>query len=365
MIKVKKVLHVITDYSGIGGAEMMLHKLILAQPSYEHYIVSLIGISEIYKDSLCKVVDYKALDWSVINTFTVISRLKSIINKIQPDIIQSWMYHANFMSAIANKLTNNNIPLYWGVHHCLNSIDEESWSTKIAIYLNKLCSNMPAGIIYCAETSLNQHKKFGFKNFNQVFIPNGVDLNKFKFNERAFNFPVTVGFVGRYHKAKGIQYLFEVISAFRDRSDVTFMIAGQGLSLDNYEIQELYKKHRIGNNLKLLGSINKMENFYHGVDVLLMTSITEGFPNVLIEAMATGVACISTDVGDAKIIIEDTNCIVEVGDVNGLIFALEQYINKDNFIKNQMSIRCSSRVKYNYDLIFVANRYIEFWESKI
>jgi Glycosyltransferase len=360
----KKVLHVITNFSALGGAEMMLQKLILAQPEYDHYLISLISLSDIYDESLKKVKFSKALNWKITNTVKTISSLAKEIDSIQPDIIQSWMYHANFMVTIANSFCRQSYPIYWGIHHSLNSISEESLSTKIAIYLNKYLSKKATGIVYCAQSSLKQHTQFGFKNKNQIFIPNGIDLEKFRFVERDFSNPITVGFVGRNHKAKGIPYLFEVMSAFKDDPRIEFRVAGKGLSLKDKEIEDLSKKFVIGTNVTLLDAVKEMEDFYHGIDVLLMTSITEGFPNVLIEAMATGAICISTDVGDARYIINGNGHIAEVLNTSDLINCLNNYIKLSVVEKKQKMQEAFKLTINRFNINTVTNKYKIFWNIK-
>ncbi|MGR2826703.1 glycosyltransferase [Acinetobacter sp. 1124_18A] len=360
----KKVLHVITNFSALGGAEMMLQKLILAQPEYDHYLISLISLSDIYEESLKQVKLSKALNWKITNTAKTISRLAKEIDSIQPDIIQSWMYHANFMVTIANSFCRQSYPIYWGIHHSLNSISDESLSTKVAIYLNKYLSKKATGIVYCAQSSLKQHKQFGFKNKNQVFIPNGIDLEKFRFFERDFSNPITIGFVGRNHKAKGIPYLFEVMSAFKDDPRIEFRVAGKGLSLKDKEIEDLSKKIVIGNNVTLLDAVKEMEAFYHDIDVLLMTSITEGFPNVLIEAMATGAICISTDVGDARYIINDNDYIANVLNTSNLIDCINSYLNLSVVEKKQKMNEAFNLTINRFNINIVTNKYKSFWNIR-
>lgn len=357
----KKVLHVITNFSALGGAEMMLQKLIFAQPEYDHYLISLISLSDIYEESLKQVKLSKALNWKITNTAKTISRLAKEVDRIQPDVIQSWMYHANFMVTIANSFCRQSYPIYWGIHHSLNSISEESLSTKVAIYLNKYLSKKATGIVYCAQSSLKQHKQFGFENKNQVFIPNGIDLEKFRFVERDFSNPITVGFVGRNHKAKGIPYLFEVMSAFKDDPRIKFRVAGKGLSLSDKEIEDLSKKFVIGTNVTLLDAVKEMEAFYHGIDVLLMTSITEGFPNVLIEAMATGAICISTDVGDARYIINDNGHIADILNTSDLIDCINKYL-KLSVVKKKQKMKEAFNLTINrFNINIVTNKYKSFW----
>lgn len=358
----KKILHVITNFSALGGAEMMLQKLILAQPEYDHYLISLISLSDIYEESLKQVKLSQALNWKITNTAKTISRLAKEIDSIQPDIIQSWMYHANFMVTIANSFCRQSYPIYWGVHHSLNSISEESMSTKVAIYLNKYLSKKATGIVYCAQSSLKQHMQFGFKNKNQVFIPNGIDLEKFRFVERDFSNPITIGFVGRNHKAKGIPYLFEVMSAFKDDPRIEFRVAGKGLSLKDKEIQDLSKKFAIGVNVTLFDAVKEMEAFYHGIDVLLMTSITEGFPNVLIEAMATGAICISTNVGDASYIVDNNGYVGRVLSSDDLIDNIEKYFKLPLEEKMKKSKDANSLTINRFNMDLVTEKYKKIWK---
>lgn len=358
----KKILHVITNFSALGGAEMMLQKLILAQPEYDHYLISLISLSDIYEESLKQVKLSQALNWKITNTAKTISRLAKEIDSIQPDIIQSWMYHANFMVTIANSFCRQSYPIYWGVHHSLNSISEESMSTKVAIYLNKYLSKKATGIVYCAQSSLKQHMQFGFKNKNQVFIPNGIDLEKFRFVERDFSNPITIGFVGRNHKAKGIPYLFEVMSAFKDDPRIEFRVAGKGLSLKDKEIEDLSKKFAIGVNVTLFDAVKEMEAFYHGIDVLLMTSITEGFPNVLIEAMATGAICISTNVGDASYIVDNNGYVGRVLSSDDLIGNIEKYFKLPLEEKMKKSKDANSLTINRFNMDLVTEKYKKIWK---
>lgn len=357
----KKILHVITNYTALGGAEMMLQKLILSQPEYDHYIISLLGISEVYIESLSKVIYARDLGWKISNTAKTILLLKNEIKNINPDIIQCWMYHANFMTVLACKLGNINVPIFWGIHHSLNSLKEESLSTKTAIYLNRLLASNVQGIIYCANSSLEQHKKFGFKNSNQVFIPNGVDIGKFRFIERSFDLPLTIGFVGRYHKAKGIPCLFKVMAAFKDDTRIKFRVAGSGLDFTNKEIKELFEYYKLGKNVELLGSVREMEKFYHGIDLLLMTSITEGFPNVLIEAMATGVVCFSTDVGDASNIIDDKKKIAKINYSIQLINAIKEYITLPSKFKLNNSNLANELTSKRFSMNTVQMSYTATW----
>lgn len=358
----RKVLHVITNFAEVGGAEMMLSKLVLNQPNVEHSIISLMEISDIYRDCMNQASEVTALHWNLINTANVVYKLRNLIKKYSPDVIQGWMYHANVLTTLSFMGIDNRPKFFWGVHHSLSSIKEESRSTKIALISSKLLSKTPDGIIYCAQSSEQQHETFGFTNRKTIVIPNGVDIRKFSFNEHSHQAITVVGFAGRYHPAKGYQYLFETINFLKDLP-IIFKIAGKGATLQNPEIANFFDIYQLdANKVQLLGEVKNMPAFYQSIDLFLMTSITEGFPNVLVEAMASGITCITTDIGDAKYIVDATGYIVAPRQSKALQKAIKQYVKLSKEEKLNLKINARERVLNNFELNSVAKRYLEVWE---
>lgn len=359
----KKIVHVITNFNGIGGAEIMLTRLINeTKPEYEHTIISLMQISDRYQSTLNICESYYHLNWNGLNTPKILVKLRNILNNILPNIIQCWMYHANILTTMSMIGIKNSPPIFWGIHHSLTSVKEESTSTKVALTLSKMFSKHPTGIIYCARSSLKQHEIFGVRNANTHVIPNGVFLKDFSPNQE-LNDPLVVGFAGRYHTAKGYPYLFETIASLREYP-IIFKIAGKNTELTNPEIKNYFDKYKLDESkVQLLGYVSDMPDFYRSIDIFLMTSITEGFPNVLVEAMANGVPCITTNVGDAKFIVSDIGYVVNPRDVPSLTNAIKNYfnLNKSNKLLLKQAVR--NRVEENFSISQVSQRYINVWES--
>lgn len=355
------VLHVITNLSAIGGAEMMLCRLIKAQPNVKHYIISLMKINKtIYCETLeqCSYVD--SLNWNGLNTLTTILKLNRIIKDLGPDCVQGWMYHANVLVSLSLIGNKQKPKLCWGIHHSLASPKDESISTKIALGLSKFLSKQPDAIVYCAYSSKQQHSDFGFRNANQQVIVNGVFLNKFQPNN-ALHQPTVIGFAGRYHKAKGYPYLFEAMGLLKNKN-IIFKIAGGGASLDNPEVKALFERHQLDHKkVQLLDQISDMPAFYQSIDAFLMTSITEGFPNVLVEAMASGLPCISTDVGDAKYIVQDLGTIVPSRNAQALADAILSYVAKSNAEKIALKQATRQRIEQNFCIEKISEQYKAVW----
>lgn len=357
------VVHVITNFAGVGGAEMMLSRLVAqTQTEYEHIIIALMNVSDVYTETLQLCSSHHSLNWKGINSFSVMLKLRKLLQQIQPNVVQSWMYHANAMTSLSLLGIQQKPPVFWGVHHSLASPKEESLSTKVALNLSKLLSQQPKGIVYCAHSALEQHQEFGFNNANQQVIANGVALDKFQLNDQLHE-PITLGFAGRYHKAKGYPYLLQVIAELKDQP-IIFKIAGSGANLDTPEIKQAFAEHQLDpQKVQLLDQVSDMPTFYQSIDAFLMTSITEGFPNVLVEAMASGLPCITTDVGDARYIVEDMGWVVAPRDVVALKAAILEYVELAQAEKYSLKQQTRARVEQNFSIQHVSQQYMTVWRQ--
>ena len=209
---------------------------------------------------------------------------------------------------------------------------------------------------------MQQHQAFGFKNANSQVIANGVFLDKFQPNPQLHE-PTVIGFAGRYHKAKGYPYLLQVIAELKDQP-IIFKIAGSGANLDTPEIKQAFAEHQLDlQKVKLFDQVSDMPAFYQSIDAFLMTSITEGFPNVLVEAMASGLPCITTDVGDAKYIVEEKGWVVAPRDVAGLKAAILNYVKLSQADKRSLKQQTRARVEQNFSIQHVSQQYMTVWRQ--
>ena len=358
------MVHVITNFAGVGGAEMMLARLIQqTEHDYQHVIIALMKTSKVYQSTLERCQSHYALGWNGLNTLSTVSQLRALLKKLQPATVQCWMYHANALTSLSVIGLAKKPKVVWGIHHSLASPKDESISTKIALGISKILSQQPSAIIYCAHSSMQQHQAFGFKNGNSQVIANGVFLDKFHPNLQ-LNQPTIIGFAGRYHTAKGYPYLFETMGLLKNEN-IIFKIAGAGASLENADVKALFEQYQLdAEKVHLLDQISDMPAFYQSVDAFLMTSITEGFPNVLVEAMASGLPCISTDVGDAKYIVQDLGSIVPPRNAQVLADAILQYAQKTEAEKQALKQATRERVEQNFSIATVSRQYMQVWSQQ-
>ncbi|WOE30887.1 MULTISPECIES: glycosyltransferase [unclassified Acinetobacter] len=357
------LVHVITNFAGIGGAEMMLSRLITAtEDQYQHVIIALMNISDVYAQTLARCQAYYALHWNGLNTVKVLYQLRQLLKQLAPQTVQCWMYHANVMTSLSVLGLRQKPAVVWGIHHSLAAPQQESISTKLALYLSRLLTTQCHAIIYCAHSALTQHQDFGLQHTQAHVIANGINLDQFQ-PHMALQQPCVIGFAGNYRPAKGYDYLFATIAQLKDQP-IVFKIAGQGADLNHPEIRHYFEQYQLSEGqVQLCGQVSDMPAFYQSVDVFLMTSITEGFPNVLVEAMASGLPCISTDVGDAAYIVQNIGEIVAPRDVQGLVQAILNYLQLSTSEKLQLKQAARQRVTGHFSIESVSQQYLDVWSK--
>ncbi|MFX1258536.1 MAG: glycosyltransferase family 4 protein, partial [Promethearchaeota archaeon] len=105
-------------------------------------------------------------------------------------------------------------------------------------------------------------------------------------------------------------------------------------------------KLNLSSNVKMLGIRQEIEKFLAISDLLVLTSHYEGFPTVFLEAIASKVPCISTDVGEVKEIL-DNESIVPIGDIEKIASKIQKFYNNES-LRNQVLMKSMNKIK-NYD----------------
>ncbi|MEH0760284.1 glycosyltransferase [Vibrio sp. 16] len=352
-------VHVITNFSEVGGAESMMIRAINASDS-SHTVISLMTISEkMSKRIINKNVKFIELNTTnALNLVASACKLKNILSNLgEINAIYSWMYHANFVAALSCLLVNNKVPLIWGVRHSLDDYRGEKLSTKIAILGGKLLSRVPKHIIHCSKKAMHQHIEFGYGKASQcVYVPNGYQFEQFK--QRHFEIgKLVIGAAGRFHEAKDYQTLFSAVAPILSQNEnVSLRVAGRNMTMDNPVLVEYLMKFRIDSKqVELIGQQDDMVGFYHSVDFFILSSKTEGFPNVLAEASGYGCIAFSTRVGDAPEII-DSDRIVEIADASAMTQLLQKYIAKTPIELIEISQSSVDYIRKNYSINVISNK---------
>lgn len=347
----KKIVHVIVALT-VGGAELMLKRLILhsnKNEHFEHIVISLTDIGTIGNELKNKGIAVYTLNMnSILSTCVTFIRLRNLLKELQPDTVQTWMYHADFLGGIAAKSAGvKNI--IWGVR----TTDVSQGASKMTVHLSKLCAKLsyyiPDTIVCAANVSKEYHVSIGYDDTKMVVIPNGFDVEALaatdedgieirQQNNLSVN-DVVIGSVGRFNLVKN-QKLFVDMAAIliKDQPDLKFMIVGRDNTVENKELMSWINDYGIVDNFRLLGERNDVPKCLKAMDVFCLHSKTEGFPNVLCEAILLEKSVISTNVGDVEHLISEANI------VNSSVFSFSEKIksninNKDYLDKSNLILK--------------------------
>ncbi len=373
--KTKVVLHIIGDLN-VGGAERNMLKIIpkLNNRQFQHRILTLFDYGELAKEfqKAGVIVDTVNIPRNPFNLCIPLKIIKLIktIRRINPDIIHTWLYHSNNLinilspflpAALINSIRHDN-PTEGSL--------KTKISAKIGAYISKLTPNKT---IFCSESSKEKHENIGYKFSTTIVIPNGFtikEINKDKARKelkQKLNIPENHKIVltaARYIEEKDYPTLLKAIKLTLDNYDkITFILCGKEVENSNAELTGIINNLKIGKNLRLLGHQSEIAKLMAGADLLISSSKSEAFPNVIAEAMSVGTPCAATNVGETKNIIRDTGFIVEPINPTALSEAIIRFLLNDEESLNDLGRKAKERIKNNYDIEQCISAYKKFYES--
>lgn len=369
----KKVIHLIPSLE-CGGAESQLEKIILSTnpTELEHIVISLLDIKTSISDNLVNNnVNVVFMGLNKYNLLSVIYRLSIYFknNVGKSTVIQSWMYHANILGFISLFPLGMTDKLIWNIRRT-------QVPSGITGIISKICSliskRYPIKIVACGQAIKDSHVSSGYKESSFTVINNGIDCSLFKPSEKVRNeireklkiapTSLVVGVVARFNPVKGHLIFLDAIGGlYQEKSldeNVVFLIIGRDIPT-SIEIKSKIFDYSISESIILLPEQPNIWDFMPAMDLLCMPSLSEGFPNVVAEAMACQVYPIVTDVGESRRIVENTGLVVPHNDVEALkealLFAIENF--------NRKNVNTRSKITSAYSLPEVINKYKSLYES--
>ncbi len=369
-----KVLHIITGL-GMGGAEMMLSKLIMAtQTDLEHVVISLTNsgmIGEQIKNAGIPVI---SLDMSsLVSGLKGTTKLASEIRKAQPDVIQTWMYHADLIGGIVARMIGfKNI--IWNIRNSDLDPNKTKYHTRLTVNVCGVISRfIPKKIISNSTRSAELHQQKGYKKEKFIIIPNGFDLNKFKIaenrdvrrslgvNKESF----LIGFIARFDPQKDHKGFVAAAKLLAEKyKNVCFALCGAQMDEKNKTLNQWIDAAGLTNSFELLGLRTDVDQITSELDLATMSSAYgEAFPNVIGEAMACGVPCVVTDVGDSAWIVGETGLVVLPNDPQALADAWESILLMDPQQRLKLGLQARKRIEENFSIENIAKQYTNLYQE--
>jgi len=366
-----KILHVITTLEQ-GGAQSILADLVerWEEPRDSHLVVSLRSVEDLpvyfkAKEFLVKSLDMEPGEFS----FAKLQDLIQIVRSYQPDLIQTWLYHADLMGSLAAWL-GGKIPVVWGIHHTTTGKDSVKPSTWRIVGLLKIIARFsPAKIVCCSHSSSRTHRDLGFPDHKIITVLNGIDTDKFSPNPGArqalrrelglAEHEKLVGLFARYNPQKDHKVFLQAAAILLKRLPETqFLLAGQDIEPGNDKLQGEIEKLGIGDNLHLLGRRDDMDVLNAAIDLAtLSSSYGEALPLSLAEALACGTPAVGTNVGDIAELIGSGGKVVEPGNPEALAEAWASILELSDQQYHKLSGLARKRIVERYNLTGMIGQY--------
>lgn len=374
MEKKIKIIHVITGLR-TGGAEMMLYKLLtrIDRKRFDNLVVSLTGSGKLKEEIEALGVPLIALGLrGPAPGIGGIAKLAALLKKTRPHILQSWLIHSNVLGLIVGKLAG--VPrIVWNIRGSTRSADSYPWRIRMLVKVGAGLSRYTDAIIVNSIYGEKTHRARGYRTRQWKTIANGFDLDRFKpapasrlsmvESMRIPENAVVFGLVARFHPVKDHETFLNAARLVVSRNErAYFILAGSGIDQNNLPLADMVRRHGIEERVRLLGEYREIHNLLPALDVVCSSSREEGFSNVIGEAMACGVPCISTDAGDSKRIIGDTGLVVPPKNPEELAGAMLSMIDIGHEGRYKLGEEARMRIEENFDIGKIAREYESFYE---
>lgn len=313
-----KILHLITGL-GLGGAEAMLANVVygLDPARFQHKVVSLTDAGAHGPKLRATGVEVLALRMTRgIPSWRAWRQLRQCLRTEAPHVVQTWMYHADLVGLVAT-VGLKTTALIWNLRCADMEFAHYSRLTAWIVRALARASAKPYGVVVNSMAGQRHHLTLGYQPRRWEVIPNGFDITKFKPDSTAAHRiclelgipPETplIGMVARVDPMKDHETFLRAAVLLKDLDQKpAFVMIGAGTEA----LASRIAAYGLTGNTRLLGVRSDVARFMPAFRLLALSSISEGFPNVLGEAMAAGVCCVATDIGDVRALIGETGIVV-------------------------------------------------------
>lgn len=368
-----KVAHLISGLP-VGGAQTALRYLVerANRAFFEMNVISMTSLGPVGTEILRQGVEVTALEMRrSLPDPTAVVRLVLELRRRKIDILQCWMYHADLFGGLA-ALAAPRTKVFWNLRQTnLDPRHSKLLTRSIATICAKSSRRLPHTIVCGSKAAEEIHVAMGYAAHKMVLIENGVDTQRFAPSADAKSAlreklhldsrTLLVGLIARFHPQKDHRTFVQMAEILRRRGEnVAFILCGENVDTKNEELVRWIREASIQEYTHLLGRRTDVEAITAALDVSVSCSASaEGGANTLIEAIASGVPCVATDVGDARRIVGEAGFVVAPGNAEALAEATARVLHHPQ--RTALGELARHRAEEIFDIDKVVRRYEDLY----
>ena len=376
-----RVLHVINNLH-LGGAETMLVSLLsrLDRRRFRPEVVSLVGGGPASEqlESIGVPVTTIGMRRGLPGPRTL-SRLVRAIRTARPELIQTWLYHSDLLGGLASRVARSRAPVVWNLRMNGPTPGRDKattvWTARGCAVLSK---RIPARIVVNSHSGRRRHIELGYDASRIEVIPNGFDVERFRPSEAARRSirselglaedSILVGMAARWDPLKDFPTVISAAARWiATQPHLHVVLCGPGIEASNSKLASLIDaasgQRGWTDRLHLQGRRSDMPSWQAALDVAVLASHSEGFPNALGEAMACGVPCVATDAGGSAEVLGETGRLVAVSDDRALASAVEELLAEPEAVRRELGRVARERIVSEFSLQRMVERFEETWDD--
>lgn len=349
---------IVLPYFGAGGGEHMVSRLAahLDLSKVEAEVICIFGEpqnNELEKKILEHGVPIKYIGKGKGFSSAAIKRLNYELSEFQPDVVHT---HLSACVYCAEWVLTHNVKMLHTVHSM--PAFELIMPKKVVMAAMYRCGKaIPVAISH--EIQALTQSYYHLKTTPEL-VYNPVDVSRYSQLEKKKRKNFTFVNVGRLYEAKNQILLVKAFEKIlEDQSDTDLFILGDGPLKE--ELETYLKEHKLTQHIFMEGNVENVEQYLAEADAFVLSSNYEGLPLVILEAMASGLPIVSTDVGGVKDVVTDNGLLVEPHSIEKLASAMMQ-IKANAEMREDFSER-SKRNVMQFDSSIIAQEYIALYEK--
>ncbi len=348
----------------IGGAERQLLEFVRALPVERVQGVTLLSfyaggdlVAETSRiEGLQTISLGKRSRWHVVSFLAHACRT---VYRLRPQVLYGYQRIPNELALVIGRLVGARV--VWGIRQSDVHLRQFDWLSRLLFHVGAYLSRFADLIIVNSESGLRNHAAFGYARDRMVVISNGIDTARFRPDPAAgaalrrewgiVDGVVLVGIVGRLHPVKDHQTFLKAAALVHARQPRTrFVCVGDGPADYRAQLLRLTRDLGLEGHVLWAGNDLRMPAVMNALDVLCSSSVSEGFSNVIGEAMACGKPSVVTDVGDSARLVADCGAVVPARSPEALAGALETCISFDPEQARLTGARARARIEEHFSV---------------